>query len=236
MSTSLIHPPGQADLIPASEADSFCIKLEAKGEFTAARFFEKRPTDYKRAMALLARGYGVLATATEIGSVSKNTIRAIREREGQTIDLLREHLGSKAYALAEDTMEAASVLLEEIMADKKRRKKLTVGDVQRLLVSFGIATQNAQLMTGQATGRTVVETAAPAHDDYNKYIESLRSAAPMGLAGGSLGQKGGAQLLEVHAVPVQPAADAKDQAVASGRATAPDSQSEGKPTQPTETQ
>src|SRR3954463_12722680 len=111
MSDSLIHPPGQGELIPATAADSFSVKLETKGEFTADRFFEKRTADYKRAVVLLARNYGVLKTSMEIGNVSKNTVRAIRRREGQTIDLLRESLGSKAYDLAEDMMDAAAVLL-----------------------------------------------------------------------------------------------------------------------------
>lgn len=185
---------------------------------------------------MLAQGYGVLKTSQEIGNMSKNTVRAIRRREGETIDLLRGSLGSRSYDVAEDMLEAAQVLLEEVLADPKRRKKLSVADVQRLLVSVGIAVEKAQLLTGGATNRVMVETAEPQHNDYNAYIQSLKTAAPMGLAGKSLDQKESAQVLEIHAAAPETALAPAAEAVQAPGLGSSDTQSEGQHTQPTATQ
>ncbi len=100
-------------------------------------------------------------------------------------------MGAQAYELAEDAIEAARIVLEEIMGNKFRRQELTVSDVQRLLIAAGIATEKGQLLTGEATGRIAFEPPKPEHDDFNAYLLTLKNAAPTGLAVGTPGQKEG---------------------------------------------
>lgn len=171
----------QQDLLPPEEigAAVFFDKLESTtGDYTAERLRQKRPEDYKVIVAMLARGYGVQKIEDEFHKLnkqlSKNTVRAVRKAEGQTIDLLREQLAGDLYAAADQFQEAAVIIVSEIMANKFRREKLTVRDAQSLMVNAGIATTNAQLLAGQPTARVDLrELQAPSHDDFNALLKKL---------------------------------------------------------------
>ena len=77
---------------------------------------------------------------------------------------------------ADDYRAAAILLLDEIMADPNRRKKLTVRDVQSLEVASGIAMQNGQLLAGLPTGRIEIENLRqPDHEDFNRQLARLPS-------------------------------------------------------------
>lgn len=162
MSTTLTK---QKDLLtlPEMPAPAFFQQLEnSTGDYTAERFQSRRPDDYKLVIALLSRGWGsqriqdhfaTLRRDDPTKTLSKNTVKAVRAMAGETIEVLRERLAAEAYVAADDYRETAVRLLEEIMADPCRRRKLTVRDVQSLEVASGIATQNAQLLAGLPTAR-----------------------------------------------------------------------------------
>src|SRR5574343_91107 len=161
----------QGFLIPPPPERPPAVLLEqlegTTGEYTAERFRSQKPEEYRRVIFFLSQVHGVQwiedwfrnthrERAHELGeqpkpTVRKNTVKAIRRAEGESIDLLKERLAKEAFSAADDYREAAGLILSEIMADKYRRAELTIGDVQRLEIASGIATQNAQLLSGQPT-------------------------------------------------------------------------------------
>jgi hypothetical protein len=150
---------------------------EKAGEYTGDRFFSQRPADYKTAVDLLAAGAGVKTVARLVGC-SVNTVRAIRRREGFSVDTLREK-----------TVRA----LAEFVADASERLRDEVNDLPAaaLAVPLGIATEKLQLLSGGATARVEVLQVAPV-DAFAAYIESLPAAEPaaIGLSAESAPQKG----------------------------------------------
>jgi len=213
---SLINPeadgqpllPGQ----PGYAADVFTDQmLEHEGEFTGDRLFAQKPEIYRGVVALLARGWGAQKIADTL-KVSKNTVKAVRTREGQTIESVKARLSGEGFDLAGDALEAAKLIVEEVMSDPYKRRKLTVKDAKDLAIVAGVAVQNGQLLSGAPTSRVEVhELQTPEHDAFNLYIEGLKKAAPaidpskvidlppdpatgtaMGLRGGTAGQNGGA--------------------------------------------
>lgn len=193
---SHLNPSNQPGLFPV-ESDAFAeVMLEPEGEFTGDRLFAQKPQIYRGVVALLARGWGSQKIADTL-MVSKNTVKAVRRREGATIDLVKTRLADESFDLATDAFEASKLVVEEIMNDKIRRRKLTMKDASALAVIGGIAVQNGQLLSGQPTQRVEVhEVQTPEHDDFNAYLAKLSKANPsaMGLTGGNLAQKGGGEL------------------------------------------
>lgn len=231
----------QAEFLPQEQAapDVFFEQLErTTGDYTAERLRSKRPEDYKLILAMLANNYGSQKIQDEFHKLgkkmSKNTVKAVRAIEGETIDRLRERLAGEAFVAADDYREAAMTALNEIMSDPKRRKKLTIRDVQSLEVASGIATQNGQLLAGLPTSRVeLTDLKQPDHDDFNRQLKNLPSisidpATPVSthLVEETAGQKEGAangktvvELPSATTMPVMP------KAVAEGSTA--DSKSEG---------
>lgn len=166
------------------------VKLEADGLHTAERLRSQRPDDYKLVVTLLGRGHGSQFIEDYFHKLdkrmSKNTVKAVRRAEGETIDLLKARLAENNFEFAEQADEAASIILSEIMGSSARRSVLTVKDVQALKVASGIATQNGQLLTGKPTANVSVEVFSQPSADLNAqlaaHIASLKSAATHSLA------------------------------------------------------
>ena len=175
----------QHELLPAmpTNPESFFSKLEeTTGDYTAERLRSKRPDDYKLVITMLANGWGSQKIQDEFHrldkKLSKHTVKAVRAIEGETIDRLRERLAGEAFVAADDYRAAAILLLDEIMADPNRRKKLTVRDVQSLEVASGIAVQNGQLLAGLPTGRIEIDNLRqPDHEDFNRQLARLPSVS-----------------------------------------------------------
>lgn len=214
MSDSLINPEDGQPLLPATvgDGDVFCERmLEHEGEFTGDRLFAQKPEIYRGVVALLARGWGAQRIA-DVLKVSKNTVKAVRTREGQTIEDVKARLSGEGFDLAGDALEAAKMIVEEVMSDPFKRRKLTVKDAKDLAIVAGVAVQNGQLLSGAPTSRVEVhELQTPEHDAFNAYINGLQKLAPaidpakvidlapdpagaaaMGCRGETLGQKEGA--------------------------------------------
>ena len=196
---SFLTDTGQNQLWPADTdglgVPHFVQALEVEGDYTAERLFEQRPVIYKLIVQLLALGWGtqkIADTVKKTGErLSKNTVKGVRNREAGTLDQVKSQLSARSFDLAEQSFEAAQLIVDEIMADPRRRSELTVKDAQSLAVVAGIAVQNGQLLTGQATARVEVhEIQKPDHDAFNEYLKNLPSANPTHLAGETPGQKG----------------------------------------------
>jgi hypothetical protein len=168
----------QPELLPGARL--FVAKLESAGEYTGERLFQQRPAIYKQVVLMLSQGHGsqfIADTLRQTGvSLSKNTVKAVRKREGETIDLVRERLAEEQFEFAAQTDEAARIILTEIMSSAARRSVLTVRDVQSLKVASGIAITNGQLLTGKATVILGV-------DDFSKPTEDLNAQLAAHIAG-----------------------------------------------------
>lgn len=154
------------------------LLAEERGEFSGARLFLRKPAVYKACAAALMSGElgGVKRIAKALG-VSVNTVRAVRDREGISVDTLREKIAKTALCTALDMLER--------MRDESH--EMPVG---QLAVPFGIVAEKAELYGGRATQRVETVTIAPI-EDFNDYIAKLPSAHPagMGLGAGTPGQK-----------------------------------------------
>jgi len=167
---SLILPESQQmDLIPQSEIMALELKREeADGTFTGARLFKQHPEKYADCIALLAEGCGIRRTARLL-KVSPNTVRAVRDREPDAIDTVKERIANQIKHGAEMLVEG---ILEDL-DDDTLRKKIATRDKGVLL---GILSEKYLLMAGQATSIVDVRGAEPDHDAFNKQIAGLKTA------------------------------------------------------------
>jgi hypothetical protein len=161
-------------------AVSFVANLEAKGEYTGDRLRAQRPEMYQRVVGLLAAGHGTQSIQDATG-VSKNTVKAVRKAEGDTIDQLKARLAEGNFEFAAQADEAADIILSEIMSSKARRSALTVKDVQALKAAANLAVTNGQLLTGKPTSNVSVEVWGKPSEDLNRqlaelYVSQLQSA------------------------------------------------------------
>ena len=160
---------------------------EARGEYTGERLFSQRPDIYRATVELLGQGVGVRQIARTL-RVSHNTIAAVRRREGDTVDTLKEQT---VQALARFVGAASERLLEEVHAIK----------LEALPVALGIATEKLLLLTGQATQRVAHVDEAPQVPAFADWLTARRAdaieipaevsskeGAAMGYLGGVCGQ------------------------------------------------
>jgi hypothetical protein len=113
---SLLAAGVQGELIPLENLPDDIFVEEEKPDFgaaryTAERFFSKRPDDYKLCVSFLAGGLGLLHIARLL-KVHHMTVAAVRDREGEQIDIQKERI-RKNIRLA---VGIASERLPDIMA------------------------------------------------------------------------------------------------------------------------
>jgi hypothetical protein len=94
--TSLLAGGVQGELIRLEDLpDEFYREDEKPGmgpaRYTAERFFSKRPDDYKLCVSFLAAGQGLLYIARLL-KVHHMTVAAVRDREGEAIDIQKERI------------------------------------------------------------------------------------------------------------------------------------------------
>lgn len=136
---------------------------EARGEYTGERLFTQRPDIYRATVELLGQGVGVRQIARTL-RVSHNTIAAVRRREGDTVDTLKEQT---VQALARFVGAASERLLEEVHTIK----------LEALPVALGIATEKLLLLTGQATQRVAHVDEAPQVPAFADWLTERRADA-----------------------------------------------------------
>lgn len=226
MSDSLINPEdGQGDMFKTNRR-LFFDELETRGEFTGERLYQRRPETYKAIVVLLGQGVGVIRIGSLLG-VSPNTVLGVRDREGVSIDIVKDHLARVAHNAAALAGEGIIDQLSKILAKaaKSEYPTLDVKELKDLAVIFGIGTTNGQLLAGEPTSRVEVNDFAKQspHEAFNSYVDTLRPAKATHSSGETPGQKA----MDVPSAPATP-----PQIGAPGTnapPSLPDSPSEGKP-------
>ena len=184
MSDHATNLPEQPLLLDVPAA-AFVATLEANGNYTAERLRVQRPDHYRLVIELLSRGHGAQFIEDYFHrlelKMSKNTVKAVRKSEGETIDLLKNKIAERNFEFAEQADEAADIILDEIMSSQARRSVLTVKDVQALKTAASSAITNGQLLTGKPTANVSVEVFSQPTEDLNAqiaaHIAGLKSAA-----------------------------------------------------------
>ena len=94
----------------------FVQALEVEGDYTAERLFEQRPVIYRLIVQLLARGWGtqrIAETVKKTGErLSKNTVKAVRNREAGTLETVKAALSARGFDLAEQAFESAQIIVD----------------------------------------------------------------------------------------------------------------------------
>jgi hypothetical protein len=179
----------QPDLLPGVPSAPL-FTLENKGEFTGERLHRCRPDTYKAVCVLLAQGLGVIKIGELLG-VSSNTVMAVRDREKTAVDQIKGHLAKVALSAATLASEGILEQLNTIVSNPLLRSGLGVKELKELAVVYGIMVQNAQLLSGAATARIeIAEAAPPAHEDFNAYLATLKTAGSTHLEGETPAPKG----------------------------------------------
>ena len=166
--------------------DSFYAEEEHPGmgvaNYTASRFFLKRPDDYRLCVGFLAAGDGLLRIARLL-KVHHQTVAAVREREGSEIDIQKERIRKNIRA----AVSIAAERLQDIMA------RLSDGQVP---LATAILIDKLRDLDGEPTHR--VEVTHRGHLTHEAVAASLQAfpeaieieALPIGLEAGTAEQKG----------------------------------------------
>jgi hypothetical protein len=185
-------------------ADRFLeLEQSRNPEFTAARFLQCRPREYREIMTLRAELVPI-ATLARMYHVSRNTIAAIDEREGRTarVEQLKQHNARAYNRLATICRERAQELVLSLdSGEMTTSERIAAGRV--LAILMGVSEDKAQLLAGQATSR--VETSDPRA----AAAEFAGALARMGFAT----EDRAAKEVKVEVGPARPAAPAEPAAV-----------------------
>lgn len=176
----------QPDLISTAQMpDCFFADGEGReshGEFTGERLFAREPEKYRLVVSMLAERIGLIRIGRVLG-LSPNTVRAVQEREGVAVDIEKKGLGAKAWQAAHLAIEGVI----EDLSDPRTRHRIETRDMA--LIGAMMA-DKALLLNGEANVRLEVRISSPDHDDFNNYIERLRSVGT-GLGEGKDGANAG---------------------------------------------
>ena len=158
-------------------------RLAVEGEFTGERLLRDRPGVYAAVVRMAAEGLSISATARALG-VSRNTVCAVRDREGITIEQDKR----------------------ELLNDLRRASRLSVEKVIELLptvklakdaaITAAVMIDKAELLSGGATSR--VERVEVQADQVRAFLDALPvvegeviDADLIGVAGETSGQRAG---------------------------------------------
>lgn len=133
-------------------------RLAESGEFTGERLHRDRPGIYAAVVRMAAEGQSISATARALG-VSRNTVCAVREREGISVEQERKEL-------LKDLRKASRLGVEkvlELMPDLKSAKDAAI--------TAAVMLDKMQLLSGEATAR--VERVEVRPDQVKAFVDSL---------------------------------------------------------------
>ena len=166
MGESLLRPSDGHQLdLPIPE--EFLRAAESRGEFTGERLFEQKPEVYSGIVRLLAEGMGVIRIGRTL-KVSPNTVLAVRDREGEAIDIEKKNLST----LYRRGARLAGERILEDLTDDERAAKIPAN---QKAVIVGILTEKSELLGGGVTSR-VAHAQEPSNEDFEKYLSSLPDA------------------------------------------------------------
>ena len=141
-----------------SEAEIGLEKLEAGGEFTGERLLTRRPDAYRAVVRMAAEGLSISATARALG-VSRNTVAAVREREGFTIEQDKKELLRDVRRAARLSVERAIELIP------------TINSAKDAAIVAAVMVDKGQLLAGEATSR--VERVDASEDKLREMLAAL---------------------------------------------------------------
>ncbi len=166
--------------------------MERRGEFTAERLMESRPTIYRAIVDGLGQGLGVRQLCRAY-RVSHHTVAAVMARESSAVATVKERTVSVLRTFGR---LAADRLLDEVDQIP----------IQSLPIALGIAVEKAELLAGGATSRIEHTESGPTHDDYIRMISGNVIEAELvpaiGFQGEEVAQKGD-DVAAAGAIPVQ---------------------------------
>ena len=163
-----------------AEADLEFEKVEALGEFTGERLVARRPETYRAIVRMLAEGLSGSSIARAC-QVSRNTVAAVREREGYSIEQSKKELLATIRRGSQIAAERVVELLPHIQNAKDAA------------ITLAVLVDKAQLLSGEATSR--VEKVEVNQDKLSEMLASLpvleAEVLPLtGPHGSESGQKG----------------------------------------------
>jgi hypothetical protein len=153
-------------------------EMERRGEFTAERLMESRPTIYRAIVDGLGQGLGVRQLCRAY-RVSHHTVAAVMGRESQAVATVKERTVSVLRTFGR---LAADRLLDEVDQIP----------IQSLPIALGIAVEKAELLSGGATSRIEHAESGPTHEDYLRMISGKvieAEVVPIGFQGEEVAQK-----------------------------------------------
>jgi hypothetical protein len=155
-------------------------KLEGVGEFTGERLLARRPDAYQAIIRMSAEGLSISAQARALG-VSRNTVCAVRDREGFSIEQDKKDLLRDVRRAARLSVERAIELVPCIQNAKDAA------------IVAAVMVDKMQLLSGEATSR--VEKVEVSQDKLSEMLAALpvleAEVLPVtGLHGSGSGQKG----------------------------------------------
>jgi hypothetical protein len=154
--------------------------LAAAGEFTGERLHRDRPAIYAAAVRMIAEGQSISAAARALG-ISRNTVCAVRDREGVSIEQDKKELLRDLRRASRLGVEKVIELLPETKAAKDAA------------IVAAVMVDKMQLLGGEATSR--VERVDVKPDQVKAYLDALPVLdaelveISMGVPGEAAGQK-----------------------------------------------
>jgi hypothetical protein len=133
-------------------------KLEGVGEFTGERLLARRPDAYQAIIRMSAEGLSISAQARALG-VSRNTVCAVRDREGFSIEQDKKDLLRDVRRAARLSVERAIELVPCIQNAKDAA------------IVAAVMVDKMQLLSGEATSR--VEKVEVSQDKLAEMLASL---------------------------------------------------------------
>ncbi len=133
-------------------------KLEGVGEFTGERLLARRPDAYQAIIRMSAEGLSISAQARALG-VSRNTVCAVRDREGFSIEQDKKDLLRDVRRAARLSVERAIELVPCIQNAKDAA------------IVAAVMVDKMQLLSGEATAR--VERVEVNQDKLSEMLASL---------------------------------------------------------------
>ena len=163
-----------------SEAEIGAEKLEATGEFSGERLLARRPEVYRAILSMSAEGLSVSAMARAFG-VSRNTIAAVQDREGFSIEQHKKELLRNVRTAARLSVERVVELVPSINSAKDAA------------IVAAVMVDKLQLLSGEATAR--VERVEVSQDKLSEMLAGLPEleaeiVPSTGSSGSGSGQKG----------------------------------------------
>jgi hypothetical protein len=141
-----------------SEEEIGAERLEATGEFSGERLLTRRPEVYRAICRMSAEGLSMSAMARALG-VSRNTVAAVQEREGISIEQHKKELLRNVRTAARLSVERVVELVP------------TINNAKDAAIVAAVMVDKLQLLSGEATAR--VERVEVSQDKLAEMLASL---------------------------------------------------------------